>query len=116
VNVPDDRQGCLQDVHWSHGSFGYFPTYSLGSFYAAQYFATACKEIPELKNKIAKGDTTGLHSWLKQRIYSSGRILTSDEICKKATGEHLNVRYFIDHLIEKYTEIYEIQEEVLFTQ
>ena len=108
VDVPDDTRGCLQDVHWSHGSFGYFPTYSLGSFYAAQFFAHAKKEDPWLNEKMERGETTGLLQWLRQRIHGSGRIWNSEEICKMATGETLNVRYFLDYLLEKYSNIYEI--------
>jgi carboxypeptidase Taq len=107
VDVPDDRQGCLQDVHWSHGSFGYFPTYSLGSFYAAQFFAAAAKTDPLLNDKMEKGSTNGLLQWLRQRIHGSGRIWNSEEICKMATGETLNVQYFLDYLLDKYGKIYE---------
>jgi carboxypeptidase Taq len=107
VEVTDDQHGCLQDVHWSHGSFGYFPTYSLGSFYAAQFFASANSNDPQLLDKMEKGDTTGLLRWLKQRIYTSGRIWNSEEICKNATGESLKVQYFVDHLLDKYGKIYE---------
>jgi carboxypeptidase Taq len=107
VEVPDDQQGCLQDVHWSHGSFGYFPTYSLGSFYAAQFFASAYKGDPLMKDKMGKGNTAGLLQWLRQRIHASGRIFNSEEICEKATGETLNVQYFLDHLLDKYGKIYE---------
>jgi carboxypeptidase Taq len=107
VDVPDDQRGCLQDVHWSHGSFGYFPTYSLGSFYAAQFFASASKNDLQMQDKMEKGNTTGLLQWLKQRIHASGRIWNSEEICKKATGEPLNVQFFLDYLLDKYGKIYE---------
>src|SRR5450432_1603584 len=107
VEVTDDQQGCLQDVHWSHGSFGYFPTYSLGSFYAAQFFASALKSDPLIRKKMETGDTAGLLLWLRQRIHASGRIFDSEEICKKATGEGLNVQYFLDYLLDKYGKIYE---------
>jgi carboxypeptidase Taq len=107
VAVPDDQHGCLQDVHWSHGSFGYFPTYSLGSFYAAQFFAIAQKTIPFLQDEMGKGNTTELLGWLRQRIHASGRIFTSEEISFRATGETLNVQYFLDYLLDKYGKIYE---------
>jgi carboxypeptidase Taq len=108
VDVPDDKRGCLQDVHWSHGSFGYFPTYSLGSFYAAQFFANANKNDPKLSEKMESGNTTELLEWLRQRIHGYGRIWNSEEICKMATGETLNVQYFLDYLLDKYRKIYEI--------
>jgi carboxypeptidase Taq len=107
VEVPDDQHGCLQDVHWSHGSFGYFPTYSLGSFYAAQFFTAANRNDPQLPNKIENGDTAGLLLWLRQRVHASGRIYNSEEICQNATGETLNVQYFLDYLLDKYGKIYE---------
>jgi len=107
VDVPDDRRGCLQDVHWSHGSFGYFPTYSLGSFYAAQFFASANKDDDQLQFKMEKGNTNGLLQWLRQRVHASGRTYNSGEICVMATGEGLNVQYFLDYLLDKYRKIYE---------
>ncbi len=107
VKVPDDQHGCLQDVHWSHGSFGYFPTYSLGSFYAAQFFATAVKTDPGLPDKLENGNSDGLLLWLRQRIHATGRTYNSEEICKNATGEPLNIQYFLDYLLDKYGKIYE---------
>jgi carboxypeptidase Taq len=106
VKVPDDRQGCLQDVHWSHGSFGYFPTYSLGSFYAAQFFSMAEKNIPGLQEQLQKGDTQALLSWLREQIHRYGRMHTSEELCKKVTGETLNINYFLQYLEHKYGSIY----------
>jgi carboxypeptidase Taq len=107
VKVPGDRQGCLQDVHWSHGSFGYFPTYSLGSFYAAQFYRQAKKDLPGLEAETERGKTAGLLNWLRQRIHIHGRTYTSEELCEKATGETLEIRYFLDYLAEKYREVYQ---------
>ena len=107
VDVPDDQHGCLQDVHWSHGSFGYFPTYSLGSFYAAQFFSYAQKNDPALSVKMSAGDTVGILQWLRQRIHGVGRIGNSEEVCRLATGETLNVQYFLDYVLDKYQNIYE---------
>lgn len=106
VRVPDDKQGCLQDVHWSHGSFGYFPTYSLGSFYAAQFFATAAKILPDLDLHIREGDTRSLLEWLRTRLHRLGRMYTSEAMCLEITGEPLNVQYFLDYLDQKYRDIY----------
>lgn len=108
VDVPGDRQGCLQDVHWSHGSFGYFPTYSLGSFYAAQFFATAEKQLSGLKEQIAAGETRGLLQWLRDNIHDKGRFYLSEDLCKEVTGETLNVDHFNDYVLEKYTSIYNL--------
>jgi carboxypeptidase Taq len=107
VTVPGDQQGCLQDVHWSHGSFGYFPTYSLGSFYAAQFYRKAEQDIPRLGGEIAEGKTASLLDWLRQRIHAHGRTYKSEELCEKATGEPLNVQYFLDYLLDKYRKIYQ---------
>ncbi|GAA4727951.1 carboxypeptidase M32 [Flavisolibacter ginsenosidimutans] len=106
VTVPDDKRGCLQDVHWSHGSFGYFPTYSLGSFYAAQFFAKAKNEIATLSGEITEGNTESLLQWLRTKIHSKGRYFTSEGLCKDITGEGLNGRYFLNYAQEKYTGIY----------
>lgn len=106
VTVPDDKQGCLQDVHWSHGSFGYFPTYSLGSFYAAQFFAKAKKEVQGLEEEIAAGNTESLLAWLRIKIHSQGRYFTSEDLCKEVTGEGLNGQHFLNYAQEKYAGIY----------
>ncbi|HWB93582.1 MAG TPA: carboxypeptidase M32 [Puia sp.] len=106
VTVPDDKRGCLQDVHWSHGSFGYFPTYSLGSFYAAQFFRTAESELPELHSSIGQGHTASLLGWLRDRIHRHGRRFTSEELCRRATGKTLEINYFLDYLLDKYRNIY----------
>jgi len=106
VSVPDDKQGCLQDVHWSHGSFGYFPTYSLGSFYAAQFYAQARQEIPDLETEISNGNTSALLQWLRQGIHAKGRFFTSNDLCQHLTGKPLDVRYFMDYVLEKYGTIY----------
>lgn len=106
ITVPDDKQGALQDVHWSHGSFGYFPTYSLGSFYAAQFYAAAKKTLPGLEENLAGGNTAPLLQWLRTEIHSRGRLYSSEELCKMVTGEPLNVDYFLSYLLEKYGAIY----------
>jgi carboxypeptidase Taq len=106
VTVPDDKRGCLQDVHWSHGSFGYFPTYSLGSFYAAQLFSAAENQLPGLKEAISAGHTAPLLAWLREHIHRWGRHYTSEELCRKATGKTLEIKYFLDYLLDKYDNIY----------
>jgi len=107
LDVPDDKHGCLQDVHWSHGSFGYFPTYSLGSFYAVQFFATAQNKLPGLDTEIRKGNYKPLLDWLRTYIHAHGRRYLSEELCKQITGESLNIQHFITYILEKYGLIYE---------
>ncbi len=106
MTVPDDKRGCLQDVHWSHGSFGYFPTYSLGSFYAAQFFAAAEDQQPGLTTAISSGNTNSLLAWLRDRIHRHGRRYTSEELCFRATGKSLDTNYFLNYLLDKYRNIY----------
>jgi carboxypeptidase Taq len=106
VEVPDDRQGCLQDVHWSHGSFGYFPTYSLGSFYAAQLYKEAEKALKNLGKDLELGKIGALLQWLRNQVHNKGRFYTSEELCETISGKPLDVGYFINHLLEKYVSIY----------
>lgn len=101
VTVPDDRQGCLQDVHWSHGSFGYFATYSLGSLYAAQFFETIKKQHPHLIDEIAAGNTQTMLNWLRTNIHQHGRAYSSLELCRQATGESLESRFFSSYITDK---------------
>ncbi|HRO47774.1 carboxypeptidase M32 [Agriterribacter sp.] len=106
VDVPDDKNGCLQDIHWSHGSFGYFPTYSLGSLYAAQFFAGMQKQYAGLTDQIANGDYTLIHQWLQTHVYQYGRAYTSSELCNKITDEPLQLKYFMQYLTNKYRAVY----------
>ena len=108
VTVPDDKRGCLQDVHWSHGSFGYFPTYSLGSFYAAQFYAQARQEITNLQLTIRSGNTKPLLLWLRQGIHKKGKFFTSADLCQHLTGKPLDVALFMSHVLEKYGTIYNL--------
>lgn len=108
VRVPDDKRGCLQDVHWSHGSFGYFPTYSLGSFYAAQFFARAQQDLPQLSAQLQKGQVQDLLSWLRQNIHAKGRLQTSEELCAAVTGGPLDINVFVGYILDKYKVIYNL--------
>ncbi len=106
IEITNDNEGILQDIHWSHGSIGYFPTYSLGSFYAAQFFAQAQKEIPNLTDSIAQGDNRQLLDWLRQNIHQYGRFYTPEELCIKVTGKKLDFKYFMDYAKQKFGKIY----------
>jgi carboxypeptidase Taq len=108
LNVPDDKQGCLQDVHWSHGSFGYFPTYSLGSFYAAQLYGAAKQQVPEIERDLEHGENKLLLGFLRTHIYRYGRRFTSAELFEKLCGETLNYQYFLNYLLDKYRIIYNL--------
>ena len=106
IIVADDKSGCLQDVHWSHGSFGYFATYSLGSLYAAQLYAAIVKENASIEKEIAEGNNNSLLQWLNKNIYQHGKYYTSEELCFKATGETLNSTHFIRYATKKFAHIY----------
>jgi carboxypeptidase Taq len=101
INVPDDLQGCLQDVHWSHGSLGYFPTYTLGSLYAAQFWDAIKKAVPDWKKRLQLGETGLFLAWMKQQIFKHGRLYPSNTLCTMATGQPLSSRFFTDYLAEK---------------
>jgi carboxypeptidase Taq len=106
IDVPNYSQGVLQDVHWSHGSMGYFSTYSLGSLYAAQFYAQAELEVPGLAAAITQGNTTPLLNWLREKIHNKGRNLTSHQVCEMVTGKPLDAAYFMAYANKKYGDIY----------
>jgi carboxypeptidase Taq len=106
--MPDnDSCGVLQDVHWSDGSFGYFPCYTLGAVYAAQLFAAICKARPDTLEKIAIGEFEGIRKWLNSNIHSYGSLYEADELIKMATGNDLSAEFFLDYLRKKYALIYD---------
>lgn len=109
LEVPDDRRGVLQDIHWAHGSLGYFPTYSLGSFYAAQFFHQISREIPDLEASILRGDTSPVLEWLRKNIHVHGRFYSANDLCKKLCGETLQFEYFMDYVRKKYNLIYDLR-------
>ncbi|MBL4715306.1 MAG: carboxypeptidase [Bacteroidetes bacterium] len=111
VDVPSNKEGVLQDIHWSSGLIGYFPTYSIGSFYSAQYFAKAKEEIPDLTSQIESGELKPLLDWLRDKIHQHGRMYSAEELCVKVTGEKLNFQHFMDYAEKKYSEIYDLKME-----
>lgn len=108
IDVPDNRQGVLQDIHWSHGSIGYFPTYSLGSFYAAQFYASAKTQIPGLENEIEQGNMQPLLKWLRTNIHDHGRYYPAPKLVEKVTGNQPDFTFFMNYAKEKYTGIYKL--------
>ncbi len=100
---PNDRLGCLQDIHWPSGGWGYFPTYSLGAMTAAQIFDAAKRADPEMMPSIAKGDFAPLVRWLRTNIHSLGSLYETDELLTRATGRPLDASVFIAHLRRRYT-------------
>ncbi|MGD8744275.1 MAG: carboxypeptidase M32 [Candidatus Woesebacteria bacterium] len=106
VTPETDRDGVLQDVHWSHGPFGYFPTYTLGNLYAAQITHKMAKEI-DLDELIGRGELGTILSWLRGNIHQYASLHWPDDLIKKVTGEKLNPKYFLDYIDSKFSEIYE---------
>ncbi len=108
IRPETDTVGVLQDVHWSHGSFGYFPTYALGNLYNIIMFNKANDDMPDLKNNIRNGKFSPLREWLKKNIHQVGRKQTAKEMILSLSGENLSAKPFIAYLRNKYSEIYPI--------
>lgn len=108
VTPKNDRDGVLQDMHWSGGDFGYFPTYAIGTIYASQLFRQISNEHPTIHEEISRGDFATVLSWLSEHVYQYGSLITADEIIKKTCGEGLNSKVFITYLKEKYYPLYEV--------
>lgn len=102
ITPPDDRLGCLQDIHWYDGAWGYFPTYTLGAMTAAQLFAAAKKAHPEIPEALGRGDFAPLMGWLRQHVHSQASSAGFEQILEKATGEPLNPAVFKAHLKARY--------------
>ena len=96
------RNGCMQDIHWTDGGFGYFPSYTLGAMYAAQLFHAARVALPTLDEAIAQGDFSALFDWLRQNIWQHGSRFTTSQLIQHATGEDLNSDFFRQHLTSRY--------------
>ena len=98
----DFTNGPLQDVHWPEAAFGYFPCYSLGAMYAAQWFAAMRRAMPDLDARIGAGDLTPVFDWLRHNIWSQASRWTTDELARRASGETLNPAHFRAHLESRY--------------
>jgi carboxypeptidase Taq len=123
VRPDTDSEGCLQDIHWTHGSFGYFPTYSLGSVLAAQLFAAAEEDLggearsasedvsggeprTDLDDDIRNGEFDRLHDWLTENVHSHGCRYMTDDLIEEATGESFTADYFLEYVHEKFGDLY----------
>jgi len=102
IEPPDDRQGCLQDIHWYDGAFGYFPTYTLGAMTAAQLFDAAKRADPAIEPGIAKGEFASLFAWLRANVHSKASRYSAAEIVTQATGKPLDAAIFERHLRARY--------------
>jgi carboxypeptidase Taq len=106
VVSPTDTDGVLQDVHWSAGLFGYFPTYALGNLYAAQFFAQAKQELGNLDGQFQRGEFSELREWLRVNMHTHGRRFTPAELVERITGKPLSHAPLMEHLTTKYGELY----------
>ncbi len=107
--VPEnDTTGVLQDVHWSGGMIGYFPSYALGNLIASQWWHKLSQDQPNTLDEIAKGDLSGVLAWLRENVHQHGSRYDAMDLVQRVTGEPLNPDYYMDYLNEKYREIYSI--------
>jgi len=104
----NDKEGVLQDVHWSNGYFGYFPSYALGTIYSAQLYNEMKKQIPNIEGDIFKGDFKRINKWLNQNIHIHGAKMFAEEVIKEICKEGLNPDIYIDYLTKKYSKIYNL--------
>lgn len=108
VTPPNDADGCLQDIHWSMGAFGYFPTYALGNLFAAQFFAQASQDIPDLPGHIRRDEHRPLLDWLRKNIHVHGQRYRAHELVEKVTGQPLSIEPFMNYVTEKFSAVYGI--------
>jgi carboxypeptidase Taq len=106
VTPPDDARGCLQDIHWSFGGLGYFPTYTLGNLYAAQFMAAARRDLADLDDDFRRGEFGRLKGWLTENIHRHGQRYRARELCRRVTGQSLDHRPFLAYLRTKYEPLY----------
>ncbi|MFQ5415185.1 MAG: carboxypeptidase M32 [Phycisphaerae bacterium] len=106
ITPPDDKVGCLQDIHWSMGAFGYFATYALGNLYAAQFYAQASRDIPDLTDRIRANDHEPLLGWLREHIHQHGQRYRAGELVERVTGKPLSIEPFMAYVTAKFSPIY----------
>jgi carboxypeptidase Taq len=106
IEPETDAEGVLQDVHWSMGSFGYFPSYALGNLYGLQFLKKLRQDLPDYEDDIARGSFTAIRRWLRENIYTWGRRLDPADLLFNVTGEKLSVSPFLEYIEAKYTDLY----------
>ena len=102
IPVRSDSEGCLQDIHWSMGIFGYFPTYSLGNINAAHLASAALKQVPSIRSQMERADYSGLLAWMRTHIHEQGSLFLPDELITRAAGEPASTRALVEHLRSRY--------------
>ncbi|MBN1868428.1 carboxypeptidase M32 [Candidatus Sumerlaeota bacterium] len=108
LDVPDDKDGCMQDIHWAWGLIGYFPTYTLGNLYSVQFFEQAQSDIPDLDARIEAGELQRLTEWLREKIHRVGLRRLAGELCTDITGRPLEAEPYVRYLETKFGQIYRL--------
>jgi carboxypeptidase Taq len=108
ITPPDDKDGCMQDIHWSFGGFGYFPTYALGNLVSVQLWECILRDIPDLEKKIAAGNFSELLSWLRENVHKHGHKFEPQDLIQKITGSKIDPNPYIRYLKQKFGEIYNL--------
>jgi carboxypeptidase Taq len=108
LTVKDSAEGVLQDIHWSSASFGYFPTYALGSAYSAQWMVAMRKDL-NVEQLLEEGRMDLIKQWLMEKIHTFGGRRQADELLKEVTGESFNPMHYVDYLIDKYSKLYQLK-------
>jgi len=108
ITPPSFQQGCLQDIHWSMGGFGYFPTYTLGNIYAAHLFEAFEKDQPQWEKEVEKGELLFIKNWLADKIYRHGSFYSTRDLLEKASKKKLSSKAYLDYLTKKFSQLYPI--------
>ncbi len=108
IDIEADSEGVLQDIHWCDGAFGYFPTYTLGNIYGAQFLNILVKEMPDWEEKVMKGDIKSIRLWLNEKVHHEGNLYDPIDLVEKITGEKPNVKYLMEYLNKKYSSLYNL--------
>jgi carboxypeptidase Taq len=106
LELKNDAEGVLQDVHWSGGAFGYFPSYCIGNMIASQLWYAVLKAIPDLEKDFERGDFSRLLGWLRTNVHAHGRRYETEELVKRVTGEGISPKHLIRYLNERYVPLY----------
>ena len=109
VEVDNDSEGVMQDIHWAEGYFGYFPSYALGNIFDGQILAKLGRDIPDWNNQIANGNFQNVKQWLVENVHKHGKLYDAKELIKRISGEEINVKHYLDYLDDKFSRLYEYE-------
>ena len=105
-DIENDSEGVMQDIHWSSGGFGYFPSYALGNIYSGQILATMEKDISDWKNQISNANFQNIKQWLTKNVHNHGNLYDPPDLIKRITKQELNVKTYLNYLYRKYSKLY----------